>query len=401
MACSKYLALGSVILATSIATTPLLTAADSQSATSTRSSINPVDVKAIQQALQQKAAAAAEAERQEGANDDQRTTLEGELRYSKAKLAAAQKRLAVQSAVNNSEQAEKAQQEIKDWQARIKSTQDQLNQLDAPKQSPLTGVADDIVLPGENLDVYVVEDPSFNGHYQVRRGGYILIPQVGRVFVAGKKISDAEGAIRKALETNQLQHCTVMVEKINGSDVATGPLVFLAGEFKNPRPYRIPPGTSQSLVSVILSAGGVTDKADLSHVRLMRVAANNGVVEEVNVQRILDGSGLSSDLAVSDGDVIMIPAGAEHVIYLTGNVKRPGTQQFNPGDHLSVYAAILQSGGFARFADLKKVYVLRPSDDGSKVRIPVNIVAIQRGQQPDVPLEGNDIVVVPEKFFSF
>jgi hypothetical protein len=39
--------------------------------------------------------------------------------------------------------------------------------------------------------------------------------------------------------------------------------------------------------------------------------------------------------------------------------------------------------------------------DGTKAKLPVNVVAIQRGEQPDVPLQSNDIIVVPEKFFSF
>ena len=86
---------------------------------------------------------------------------------------------------------------------------------------------------------------------------------------------------------------------------------------------------------------------------------------------------------------------------VTGNVKQQGSQLLKPGDKLSAYAAILQAGGFARFADLKKVYVLRAAPDGTKIKIPVNITAIQKGQKPDVPLQGNDIVIVPEKFFSF
>lgn len=400
MASRNIITVGSALLVAGIASTIFVPSAQAQAQAA--ASGRRINSKAIQEVLQKKAELAEQAKKSEEETTQKKTTLEGELRYSNAKLAAAQKRLAVQTAVNNTEQAEKAQQEISDWEARIKATQAQLNALDSqPKAPQLIDPAENMVLPGENLDVYVVEDPSFNGHYQVRRGGYIIIPQVGRIFVAGKTLPGAESAIKKSLETNQLQHCTVMVEKLVGSDVESGPTIYLAGEFKQPRPFKIPAGTSQTLVSVILSAGGLTDKADLSHVRVERVAANNGVVEEVDVQRILDGSGLASDLQLSDGDVVVVPAMAQHVVYLTGNVKRQGTTPLEPGGHLSVYAAILQNGGFSRFANLKKVYILRATADGSKARIPVNIKAVQKGTQPDVPLESNDIVVVPEKFFSF
>jgi len=251
------------------------------------------------------------------------------------------------------------------------------------------------------LEIFVVEDNSFNGRYQVRRGGYMILPAVGRIPVAGKTLSEAEGAVRTALESNQLQHATVMVEKVEGSDIETGPVIYLAGEFKNPRPYKIPPGTKATVVSVILSCGGVTDKADLSRVKVMRIVKNKNVVEEENVERILAGNGLSSDLTLNDGDVLMVPTGSANAIVVTGRVERPGTIPLKPGDKLSAYAAILECGGFSRFADRKKVYVLRPSPDGTKVKIPVDILAIDRGRAADIPLQGDDIVIVPEKFFSF
>jgi protein involved in polysaccharide export with SLBB domain len=175
----------------------------------------------------------------------------------------------------------------------------------------------------------------------------------------------------------------------------------LAGEFKHPRPYKIPAGTAPTLVSVYLGSGGGTDRADLTTVKVMRVAALKGVVEEVNLQKILDGGGLTSDVRLNDGDVVTIPSTSANVVYVTGNVKKQGSFQLRSGENLSAYACILQSGGFARFANLKKTHILRALPDGTKTKIPLNVIAIQKGEQPDVPLAGNDIIVVPEKFFSF
>jgi hypothetical protein len=47
------------------------------------------------------------------------------------------------------------------------------------------------------------------------------------------------------------------------------------------------------------------------------------------------------------------------------------------------------------------VYILRALPDGTKAKLPVNIGAIKSGQRPDVQLQVNDIIVVPEKFWSF
>jgi len=336
----------------------------------------------------------------------QKETLQSELRYAKAKLDAARKRLDVESMSGHVEEADKLQQEVKDWQERVKDLESQVAQVGAEAQGAAQQIGtpapqENLILPGDNLEIFVVEDTSFNGRYQVRRGGYIILPAVGRIPVAGKSFQEAETEVRKALETTQLQHATVMVEKVEGSDLETGPVIYLAGEFKSPRPFTIPTGTKATVVSVILSCGGVTDKADLTRVKVMRVVENKSVVEEENVQKILEGNGLTSDLTLNNGDVLMVPAGSANVIFITGRVARPGSQPLKPGDKLSAYAAILDAGGFARFADPRRVYVLRASPDGTKVKIPLNIEAIQHGRAPDIPLQGNDIIIVPEKFFSF
>jgi protein involved in polysaccharide export with SLBB domain len=336
---------------------------------------------------------------------EKKQTLQGEVRYAKAKLEAAQKQFAIQTAAGDLEKAEHIDQEVKDWQARYSSAKAQLEEIEKQIADFSTGTrgtpAEEVVVPGENLEVFVNEDPSFNGIYQVRRGGYIIMPQVGRIAVAGKTLSAAEAAVKRALQSSQLHNASVMIERKQGADIENGPLIYLSGEFREPRPWHIPSGITPTLVNVILSSGGVSDKADLTHVRVMRIQANKSVVEEVNVAKILDGGGLTSDLTLGEGDVIIIPAGPPNLVYITGNVVHQGSFPLKQGERLSAYAAILQNGGFARFADQHKVYVLRALPDGTKAKLPVDISAIKKGQRPDVQLQSNDILVVPEKFWSF
>jgi hypothetical protein len=82
-------------------------------------------------------------------------------------------------------------------------------------------------------------------------------------------------------------------------------------------------------------------------------------------------------------------------------VKTPGIVILPNDEELTAYASILRSGGFARFAKKSGVYVLRNGGNGEKFKIPVSIKSVQSGKQPDVVLQSNDIVVVPESFFSF
>jgi polysaccharide export outer membrane protein len=336
---------------------------------------------------------------------EKRQTLLGETRYAKAKLDQAQKQFEIQTAAGNLEKAEHLDQEVKDWQARFSAAKAQLEEIDKQFAGSAQGArgtpAEEVVVPGENLEVFVNEDPSFNGIYQVRRGGYIIMPQVGRIAVAGKTLSAAEAAVKRALQSSQLHNASVMIERKQGADIENGPLIYLAGEFREPRPWHIPSGITPTLVNVILSSGGLTDKADLTRVRVMRIAANKSVVEEVNVAKILEGSGLTSDITLGEGDVITVPAGPSNLVYVTGNVVHQGSFSMKQGERISAYAAILQNGGFSRFADQRHVFVLRALPDGTKAKLPVDITAIKKGQRPDVQLQTGDIIVIPEKFWSF
>jgi protein involved in polysaccharide export with SLBB domain len=96
----------------------------------------------------------------------------------------------------------------------------------------------------------------------------------------------------------------------------------------------------------------------------------------------------------------MVPAFA-NVIYVTGNVLKPGPMKLLPDDELTAYSAILRAGGFGRFANKKSVYVLRDLGNGTKKKIPVSIKELQTSGGMDVILQSKDIVVVREKFFSF
>lgn len=316
-----------------------------------------------------------------------------------------------QAAVKTGEpdEIERYSKEIASWNVKLQASETELQKIDGQTQDVIKGLktsmesanSSNIILPGDALQVFVLEDDSFNGLYQVRRGGYIIMPRVGRVSVVGKDMSGAEKAIKEALEQNQLRQGTVMIERTQTRTEEEGAgVVYLAGEFNTPGPLRLPPNFSPTLVTIILRAGGVTPSADLSKVRLLRLENGKGLVEEVNVQAILEGSGLQSDLALLPGDIVVVPGYAQ-IAYVTGSVKKPGVVKLFQDEELTAYAAILRAEGFARFASLSKVYVLRDHGFGEKSKIPVDIKAVQAGKAADVVLRGKDIVVVPEKFFSW
>ena len=339
---------------------------------------------------------------------ERRASIERDRQYSRSKLNNANTQFTTATRLAAQDDIEKWRKEVAAWEGRLKSNEAELTKNEADAEATFKQLQEkmgvnqsDILLPGQAVQIIVVEDESFNGLYQIRRGGYVVLPRVGRVQVAGKDMVGAEKILKEVLEVNQLRQATVMIERTGGGyETESGDVIYLAGEFSTPGPMRIPEGYSPTLVTTILRAGGMTRVADLTHVKLLRLQNGKALVEEVNVQAILEGSGLPSDLALNSGDIIVVPAYSP-IIYVTGNVARPGVLQLSPDEALTAYAAILRSGGFARFAKTKGVYVIRDHGNGEKSKIPVNIKDVQAGRVPDVVLMGLDIIVVPESWFSW
>jgi protein involved in polysaccharide export with SLBB domain len=340
--------------------------------------------------------------------DEQKTLWEREITYYKGKLVNAKSQLVSATNAGSAAEVDRWKREITNLENRIQTAEAELAKVNEDAKGTIQALQkslkengdSNLIVPGESVEIIVMEDDSFNGIYQVRRGGYIILPRAGRVAVAGKDLAGAEKAIKQALQQDQVKDATVMVERPESSSGSTGPVIYLAGEFSQPGPWRIPAGVNPTVVTTILRSGGVTQSADLTRVRLLRLVGGQPLVEEVNVQAILDGVGLPSDLVLNPGDIIMVPAFA-NVVYITGNVIKPGQLKLLPDDELTAYSAILRCGGFARFANRSKVYILRDRGNGAKQKIPVSIKDLQGGKSTDVILEPKDIVVVPEKFFSW
>lgn len=339
---------------------------------------------------------------------DRRVFLERELTYTRSKQASAAKSLESAQSSQVPSEIEKWQRESAAWVERVKSAESETASIDKQIEEKLTEVkklmnegGSKVLVTGEPVQVFVVEDESFNAVYQIREGGYIVMPRIGRVQIAGKDLPDAEKAIKEALEASQLRQATVMVERtVETYGAGTANVIYLAGEFKQTGPLLVPSGYSPTITTIFIRSGGAKESGDLTRVKLLRLTEGKSLVEEVNVQAILDGAGLTPDVAVQPGDIVVVPAFANRV-YVTGNIKNPGIVQLPNDEELTAYAAILRSGGFARFAKKSGVYVLRNGGNGEKFRIPVSIKSVQSGKTPDVVLQSNDIIVVPESFFSF
>jgi polysaccharide biosynthesis/export protein len=89
-------------------------------------------------------------------------------------------------------------------------------------------------------------------------------------------------------------------------------------------------------------------------------------------------------------------------VYVTGQVRGQGSIEIPPEERFTVSKAITKVGGFAEFADSRKVKLIRTRPNGTVETIIVDVDAIHnRGQiEKDPVLQPDDRIVVGRKFIN-
>lgn len=94
------------------------------------------------------------------------------------------------------------------------------------------------------------------------------------------------------------------------------------------------------------------------------------------------------DIPARPGDVIIVPAAGE--VMVKGWVQNPGAFRITSG--MTVLGAVTAAGGEMFSSDA--VILRAGAGNGTKVEIPADLSAIQKGTAPDVSVEGGDVVIV-------
>jgi protein involved in polysaccharide export with SLBB domain len=95
--------------------------------------------------------------------------------------------------------------------------------------------------------------------------------------------------------------------------------------------------------------------------------------------------------------------GAGGVIYVIGNVNRPGPLLLPKDEHFTVTKAIIAAGNFATFANGGKVQLIRYGKTGKKFVTYIDVDRImKRGEfEKDIQVQDGDWIIVPEKLINF
>jgi protein involved in polysaccharide export with SLBB domain len=268
------------------------------------------------------------------------------------------------------------------------------------------------IQPDTILRITVKEDPSLNGTYKVGSEGSIQFKYVGLTFMDNLAVAEAEQRIRERLEGVYVRQATVDIQILQ----ASYDRIRVEGLVNTPGDQKIGAGSRISLHSALLRAGGVIPNAKNAIVKIVRSGMWDPIahskpsevitlVDENGQPRVPDVFLRNTDLVRvesraerrSDGKVIRTTGGVQ--ILLLGEVGKPGYVSFPVGESPTLLNLIFRVGGFSRWANDKKIEIVRRNGYGYKEVFVVDARAVAESGDPedDFTFEDGDVVRVPER----
>lgn len=119
------------------------------------------------------------------------------------------------------------------------------------------------------------------------------------------------------------------------------------------------------------------------------------------IKRSLQATQLTSATVMVERGPAAQSVGANVVtVFVSGSVQGPGRRAipFVAGRPPTVYQAILECGGFSRFAEQSKVSITR---SGSSAPLRLDVAKVRRGETQDFSIQDGDMIFVPEKTFGW
>ena len=149
------------------------------------------------------------------------------------------------------------------------------------------------------LDVIVWKEPQLSGKIRVVGDGTITIPLVGPVQAQGLTCEQLQTDLTKRLaQYTRDPNVTVRV-------VSSAKEFYVLGEVRKPGAYRL--RSDEVLSQAIAEAGGFSDFADTTAIRIVRRTEEQSSTITVNYKKIARGEDLSADIPLEAGDTITVP----------------------------------------------------------------------------------------------
>ncbi|AXC13434.1 Capsule polysaccharide export protein [Acidisarcina polymorpha] len=244
--------------------------------------------------------------------------------------------------------------------------------------------------PGDLLDVVVFDTPELSSHVRVAQDGSANMPVIGRVDLNGLNADQAARYLEQQFRKQHLllePHVTVFIVEY-ASQGAT-----ISGEIRQPGIY--PTLGKRRLLDMLAIAGGISPTAGKTVSIIHRDDPTHPVL--VPLQGTAANLNAQENPQILPGDTIVV--GKAGVVYIVGDVGKPGGFLVDNNERLSTAQALALAGGPNRTASLSKTRLIRKVAGGREEYM-LDLAKLLKGEQADLKLNDGDIIWVPSSQFK-
>jgi polysaccharide export outer membrane protein len=244
------------------------------------------------------------------------------------------------------------------------------------------------------IAISVYDSPELTRTVRVGDDGSIRLPMLKRKIKAEGLLPAAlEAAIGEALRAEELIVDPVVTVTI--AEYHSRP-INVAGAVRSPVTFQA--AGPVTLLDALTRAGGLSPEAGLEILVTRTQPGPDGepaaVVQRIPVKGLIDAADPELNVRLAGGEEIRVPDAGK--IYVVGSVKKPGSFPMQESAETTVMQILALAEGLAPFAS-KLAYVYRRDPaTGTKHEIPIALRDIMKRKAPDVPLQTNDILYVPD-----
>ena len=248
--------------------------------------------------------------------------------------------------------------------------------------------------PNDLLAISVADCPELTRNFRVGADGTLLLPLLStRMNVAGKYPSDIETLITQALVSDQiLVRPVVMVAVAEYRSVP----VSVLGAVKHPLTFQAVGDVT--LLDAIAKAEGLTADAGpeilVTKHEMDAAGKSSEIVQRIAVKKLIDEADPNANIRLQGGEEIRVPPAGR--VYVVGNVKKSGAFPIADGNDTSVLKVIALSEGLMPYSNKEAYIYRREAGKDGRDEIPIALDRILQRKAPDVQLQANDILYVPD-----
>ena len=252
------------------------------------------------------------------------------------------------------------------------------------------------IKPGDRLVLVLTGDVEQSYTLDVTREGFVVIPQVGQIWVNNLTMGELENVLYSRLGrvysgvrrgAGATTHFYITPARLGSNQI------FVTGDVVRPGSYRV--SSAGTALSALYAARGPSDNGSLRRVLIRRGGA---IVDTLDIYDYLLNGNTAHDVRLNNSDLVFVPIHGPRV-RIVGEIARPATYEIKPSETLA--DALRYAGGFTAAAARRRVQIERivPPEQrplGGRDRIVTEIEsdAFVAGTGPSIPVLDGDVIRV-------